>query len=101
MTVPEGIQPPGPSLVAPSIVTAREVPVLVSVITPTRNRDTFLAKTLAHFRNQDYRNIEWHILDDSPRPTACLSEIDDKNIFKAYPAVSGSSIGCGQRASSG
>src|SRR5437667_4656691 len=62
-------------------MTDREAPVLVSVITPTRNRDTCLRKTLNHFRSQDYKNIEWRILDDSPHPTKFLHNIDDTNVF--------------------
>ncbi|HEX4766235.1 MAG TPA: glycosyltransferase [Lichenihabitans sp.] len=38
---------------------------LVSVITPTRNRASFLERAFTYFKNQRFRNIEWLILDDS------------------------------------
>ena len=54
---------------------------MVSVITPTRNRDRFLKNALTYFRRQDYTNIEWLILDDSPQAAECRGDLTDKNIF--------------------
>ena len=60
---------------------------MVSVITPTCDRDRFLNNALRYFRSQDYENIEWLILDDSPQRTESLNGIEDRNIF--YQHVDG------------
>ena len=54
-------------LAMPAVATAGGISGMVSVITPTGNRDIFLARALTYFRSQDYDNIEWLILDDSPK----------------------------------
>jgi glycosyltransferase involved in cell wall biosynthesis len=49
---------------------------LVSVVTPTFERVEFLKKCFQYFRTQDYPNLEWLILDDSPQPITGLSNIN-------------------------
>ena len=68
-------------LAMPAVATSRVMSGMVSVITPTRNRDSFLRNALTYFRSQDYKKIEWHILDDSPQKTEPFNDIDDRNIF--------------------
>jgi glycosyltransferase involved in cell wall biosynthesis len=53
---------------------------LVSIITPTFNRDAFLAQGLRWVREQTYPHIEWLILDDSPEPTRSLAALDDRRV---------------------
>ena len=84
---PAGSVSPDVPLAMPAVATLRSISGLVSVITPTRNREGFLKKALTYFRSQDYENIEWHILDDSPQRTESLNDIDDRNIF--YQHVDG------------
>ena len=72
---------PSVPLATPAVATSRVISGTVSVITPTRNRHSFLKNALTYFRSQDYKNIEWHILDDSPQGTESLNDIDDRNIF--------------------
>jgi glycosyltransferase involved in cell wall biosynthesis len=81
MIWPAGSSSPGVSLAMPAVATAQSRSGMVSVITPTRNRDKFLKKTLTYFRRQDYTNIEWLILDDSPQAAECRDDLTDENIF--------------------
>jgi glycosyltransferase involved in cell wall biosynthesis len=53
---------------------------LVSIITPTYNRDAFLAQGLRWVREQTYPEVEWLILDDSPEPTRSLAGLDDRRV---------------------
>jgi glycosyltransferase involved in cell wall biosynthesis len=53
---------------------------LVTVITPTHDRSQLLRRALKYFREQDYKNIEWQILDDSSSPSDWVNDIDG-NIF--------------------
>src|SRR5262245_9559729 len=53
---------------------------LVSVITPTYNRESFLGSALECFLSQDYPNIEWLILDDSTHASKTLQEMSRPNI---------------------
>lgn len=80
MVWPAGSASPGIPLAMPAIATPRGVSGMVSVITPTYNRDGFLKNALTYFRSQDYENIEWLILDDSPQASGSLSDLTDKNI---------------------
>lgn len=48
----------------------------VSIITPTYDREKFHARIMSCVRNQTYRNIEWIVLDDSPRPSRLLAAAD-------------------------
>lgn len=53
---------------------------LVSIITPTFGREAFLAHTLQLVRKQTYPNIEWLVLDDSPRPSEMLRTCQDGRV---------------------
>jgi glycosyltransferase involved in cell wall biosynthesis len=81
MIWPAGSASPSIPLAMPAVATPRGISGMVSIITPTRNRDRFLKRALTYFRSQDYENIEWLILDDSPQRTESLDDIDDRNIF--------------------
>jgi len=65
----------------PVIGTSRNTSSMVSIITPTYNRATFLKNALAYFRSQNYRDIEWLILDDSLQEAPAFSDLADRNIF--------------------
>jgi glycosyltransferase involved in cell wall biosynthesis len=65
----------------PAIGTSRNTSGMVSIITPTYNRATFLKNALAYFRSQNYRDIEWLILDDSLQEAPAFSDLADRNIF--------------------
>jgi glycosyltransferase involved in cell wall biosynthesis len=78
---PAGSSSPGVPLAMPAVATSRSISDMVSVITPTRNRDRFLKNALKYFRSQDYTNIEWLILDDSPQAAECCGDLSDENIF--------------------
>lgn len=67
-------------LTTSTLAIRRDVSKMVSVITPTYNRDRFLKRALKYFRSQTYSNIEWIILDDSPRPSESFRDISDSNI---------------------
>jgi glycosyltransferase involved in cell wall biosynthesis len=47
---------------------------LVSIITPTFNREAFLPAITACVRSQSYQNIEWLVLDDSEKPSLALTK---------------------------
>ena len=81
MIWPAGSFPRSIPLAMPALATSRSMSGMVSVITPTRNRDRFLKNALTYFRSQDYKNIEWLILDDSPQAAECLDDLTDENIF--------------------
>jgi glycosyltransferase involved in cell wall biosynthesis len=55
-------------LASPALLTNRSLSDVISVITPTRNREDHLQNALAYFRSQDCSNLEWLILDDSEAP---------------------------------
>jgi len=84
---PTGSGSPGIALAMPAVAPSRGISGMVSVITPTHGRDRFLNEALRYFRSQDYENIEWLILDDSPQRTGSLNGIEDRNIF--YQHVEG------------
>lgn len=50
---------------------------LVSLITPTFDRDFYLKYQLQAIRQQDYPALEWLVFDDSPRPSRHLSSVDE------------------------
>lgn len=81
MIWPAGSSSPGVPLAMPVVATAQSSPGMISVITPTRNRDRFLKNALTYFRRQDYTNIEWLILDDSPQAAECRGDLTGENIF--------------------
>jgi glycosyltransferase involved in cell wall biosynthesis len=53
---------------------------LVSIITPTRNRETFLPHAYASIRAQTWKNIEWLIDDDSAAPSPFVTGLSDGRI---------------------
>jgi glycosyltransferase involved in cell wall biosynthesis len=53
---------------------------LVSIITPTFDREPFLARTLRWVQGQTFTNIEWLVLDDSPSPSQLLTAHTDSRI---------------------
>jgi hypothetical protein len=81
---PAGMSSPGVPLAMPAVTIPRRISGMVSVITPTRNRDRFLKNALRYFRSQDYTNIEWLILDDGLHATECRGDLSDENIFYQY-----------------
>ena len=81
MIWPAGSSAPSVPLAMPAVTAGQNMSPMVSVITPTRNRDRFLKNALTYFRRQDYPNIEWLILDDSPQAAECRDELTDENIF--------------------
>jgi len=52
----------------------------ISIITPTYGRHPHLMQALDHFLAQDYPNLEWLILDDSPAPCEDLINHPDPRI---------------------
>ena len=77
---PTGSIASGIAMAAPSLM-ARANSDLVTVITPTRDRSQLLRRALKYFREQDYKNIEWQILDDSSSPADWVNDVIDRNIF--------------------
>jgi glycosyltransferase involved in cell wall biosynthesis len=53
---------------------------LISIITPTYGRHPYLMQALDIFLAQDYPNLEWLILDDSPNPAQELLNHPDPRI---------------------
>jgi glycosyltransferase involved in cell wall biosynthesis len=53
---------------------------LVSIITPTYNRESYLSSALRCFLSQDYGNTEWLILDDSDQASKTLGKPSQSNI---------------------
>ncbi|HEX4855346.1 MAG TPA: glycosyltransferase family A protein [Limnobacter sp.] len=56
----------------PKMDTTGKPPMLVSIITPTRNRETFLPFIQRCVENQTYPHIEWLVLDNSAQATTTL-----------------------------
>lgn len=57
---------------------------LVSVITPTKNREHFFPLLKRCFLSQTYKNIEWLIYDDSQKKSEFFEEEIENNIFYFY-----------------
>ena len=53
---------------------------VVSVITPTREREAMLQHAYRSFAHQDLRACEWIVIDDSARPSAFLQGLDDARV---------------------
>jgi glycosyltransferase involved in cell wall biosynthesis len=74
-----GEHAPEISPASPSVIAA--VPSgLVSIITPTRDRSAMLQRARAFIRSQDYPDIEWLVLDDSPEPDRTLAATRNKRL---------------------
>jgi glycosyltransferase involved in cell wall biosynthesis len=52
----------------------------VSIITPTYSRESHLSKIHRCFKSQDYPDLEWLILDDSPGPSEEFTATSDSRI---------------------
>jgi glycosyltransferase involved in cell wall biosynthesis len=53
---------------------------LISIITPTRDREIFLPHAYACVNAQQEKSIEWLIDDDSPAPSPFISGISDSRV---------------------
>lgn len=58
----------------------------VSIVTPTLNRPAFLMLSYKCFTSQNYKNIEWLILDDSDEPNQYFIGLKQENIIYQYSA---------------
>ncbi|HEY1795590.1 MAG TPA: glycosyltransferase [Stellaceae bacterium] len=85
--------PPPPQLALPTGTAHAAKKPPVSIITPTGGRAPFLAQALRHFRNQDYPDLEWLILDDSPEPNKAFTELRDPKIHYRHHTGSRLTIG--------
>lgn len=57
---------------------------LVSIITPTWQREDFLPLLHARIQAQTYADIEWLVFDDSPRPSAYLKPLANPKLRYIY-----------------
>jgi glycosyltransferase involved in cell wall biosynthesis/GR25 family glycosyltransferase involved in LPS biosynthesis len=69
-----------PIISKPAISAGKNISGLVSIVTPTFERHQFLKRALRYVRHQEYRNIEWLVLDDGQEPCKFLSELEDPRI---------------------
>jgi glycosyltransferase involved in cell wall biosynthesis len=53
---------------------------LVSIITPTFQREHLLEHAVRWVQEQTYPNIEWLVLDDSPEPSRILAGVSDPRL---------------------
>ena len=60
--------------------TARADAPVVSVITPTWEREALLPHAYRSFAHQDLRASEWIVIDDSERPSAFMQGLDDARV---------------------
>jgi glycosyltransferase involved in cell wall biosynthesis len=60
---------------------------LVSILTPTRNRERFLRNLECMVRLQTYANVEWIIYDDSPGPSAHFSSLSGAKVRYIHSAA--------------
>lgn len=61
--------------------TARSAAPVVSVITPTWQREAMLPHAYRSFAHQDLRACEWIVIDDSARPSAFMQGLDDARVL--------------------
>ncbi|WP_236198392.1 glycosyltransferase family 2 protein [Pseudomonas pseudonitroreducens] len=60
---------------------------LVSIITPTWNREKLLPTTYRAFKSQSYSPLEWIVVDDSEQPSAFMTSLNDPRvIYRHLPA---------------
>lgn len=57
---------------------------LVSVVTPSWQREDFLPLLHARIQAQTHRNIEWLVFDDSPRPSPYLQPLSGPDLKYFY-----------------
>lgn len=74
------VDPQPSALAMPAILSAPVVSGLVSIITPTGGRSAFLRKAQTYVRHQDYADIEWLILDDSPAGHESCDDLAGANV---------------------
>lgn len=53
----------------------------VSIITPTYNREKCLQQIQHSVLSQDYPDLEWLVLDDSPTPSKVLGTLNTPNMY--------------------
>jgi glycosyltransferase involved in cell wall biosynthesis len=61
---------------------------LVSIITPTHNRERFLPLTYRCFQSQSWPSLEWLVGDSSPVPSPFMSALHDERITYVHDTVS-------------
>lgn len=66
---------------APGIRRSRSIPGRVSIITPTYQRGRLLRAMQKRVRDQDYPDIEWLILDDSPMECESCEDLAAPNVI--------------------
>lgn len=75
------VRVPSAHSAGPAVVRSRTVPGLVSIVTPTHNRPAFLRAAARYVGRQDYPDIEWLILDDSPAECESCADLAARNVF--------------------
>ncbi len=65
---------------------------LVSIITPTKNRDRYLETVHHVIDNQSHKDFEWLILDDSPQPSQYMMSFK-QNYINYFHTTRDTSIG--------
>nr|WP_246410200.1 glycosyltransferase family 2 protein [Granulicella aggregans] len=53
---------------------------LVSIVTPTRHRESYLPQAYACVISQTWPNYEWLVCDDSPRASAFMTSLSDDRV---------------------
>jgi glycosyltransferase involved in cell wall biosynthesis len=66
---------------------------VISIITPTHQREALLRKQHRVVMAQRERNFEWLILDDSPEPSSYFQQLDDPRIRYRHEPGSKRTIG--------
>jgi glycosyltransferase involved in cell wall biosynthesis len=59
---------------------------LVSIITPTRNRNQFLPLIFDSVNSQDWPHLEWLVDDDSEEPSPFLNDLKNERVFYTHNA---------------
>jgi hypothetical protein len=61
---------------------------LVSIITPTKGRESFLPHVYSCVNSQDWKNVEWLVEDDSPAPSPFFAGLGDSRVRYRHDPVS-------------
>ncbi len=61
---------------------------LVSIITPTHNRERFLPSIYRCFQSQSWPCLEWLVCDSSPNPSPFMSALHDERISYVHDTIS-------------